>query len=61
MTVSVALLAVFCLSDLPMASLLLTFTGEYRLVFTLMGEALSSLGVYVICVGTVRRDMLSSM
>ena len=46
-----------------MASLFLTFTGEYRLAFTLMGEALSSLvlGVYVMCIGTVRRDMLSSM
>ena len=46
-----------------MTSLFLTFVGECRLVFTLVGEALSRLvlGVNLFCVGTVRRDMLSSM
>ena len=63
MVVSLALPAVFCLSDLFMASLFLTFNGECRLVFTPVGEALSRpvLGVHLFCVGTVRRDMLSSM
>ena len=60
---SLALPAVFCLSDLLMASLFLTFIGECHLVFTPVGEALSRLvlGVHLFCVGTVRRDMLSSM
>ena len=55
--------AVFCLSDLLMASLYLTFIGECHLVFTPVGEALSRLvlGVHPFCVGIVRRDMLSSM
>ena len=63
MTVSLALPAVFCLSDLLMASLFLTFIGERRLVSTPVGEALSRLvlGVHLFCVGTVRRDTLSSM
>ena len=46
-----------------MASLFLTFIRECRLVYTPVGEALSRLvlGVHLFCVGTVRRDMLSSM
>ena len=53
-----------------MASLFLTLTGDCFLVCTLMGEALTLvgealsrfvLGVHLFCVGTVRRDMLSSM
>ena len=55
--------AVLCLSDLLLASLLLTFNGKCRLVFTPVGEALSRLvlGVHLFCVGTVRRDMWSSI
>ena len=63
MTVSLALPAVFCLSDLLMASLFLTFIGECRLGFTPVVEALSRLvlGVHLFCMGTMRRDMLTSM
>ena len=63
MAVSLALPAVFCLSDLLMASLFLTFIGECRLIFTPVGEALPRLvfGVHLFCVGTMRRDTLSSM
>ena len=65
MAVSLALPAVhvFCLPDLLMASLFLTLTGECRLGFTPVGEALSRLvlptpRLHPFCVGTVRRDML---
>ena len=65
MAVFLALPAVFCLSDLLMASLFLTFIGEFWLGFTPMREALSrlvlKLGVHLLFVGTMRRDMLSSM
>ena len=57
--------AVFCLSDLLMASLFLPFIGDCRLGFTPVGEALSrlvlKLGVHSFCVGTMRHDMLSSI
>ena len=43
MAVSLALPAVFRLSDLLLASLFLTFIGECRLVFALVSEALSGL------------------
>ena len=58
MVVSLALPAVFCLSDLLMANLFLTFVGECRLGFTPVNEALSRLvlGVHLFCVGTVQRD-----
>ena len=54
MAISLAPPAVFCLSDLLMASLFLTFIGERRLLFTPVGEALSRLvlGVHLFCVGT---------
>ena len=46
-----------------MASLFLTFVGECRLVFMPVGEALPRLvlGIRLFSVGTMRRDMLSSM
>ena len=46
-----------------MASLFLNFNGGTLFGITPVGEAFSRpvLGVHLFCVGTVRRDMLSSM
>ena len=54
MAVSLALPAMFCLSDLLMASQFLTFIGECRLVVTPESEALSRLvlGGHLFDVGT---------
>ena len=45
--VSLALPAVFYLSDLLIGSLILTFIGEGRLVYTLIGESRCVLGVHL--------------
>ena len=52
MTVSLALPAVFCLSDLLMASLFLTFIGECRLGFTPVDDVEIQIAVG----GHVRQD-----